>query len=365
MTSTRDALEANQISSTAAIGQLDVVVGGQFGSEAKGHVTAQVAVRRISQGYPVTAVRVAGPNAGHSAIGCIDGIKWSLRQIPVAAVVSTDVQLVIGAGSEVDESVLTSEVEALDAAGYQVSGRLVIDDQATVLDPTHKHREEENGYNQRFGSTAKGIGAARIARLEREAATWGGGADTALTLNARLALNEAVVIEGTQGYGLGLHAGFYPFCTSSDCRAIDFLAMAGIAPWRRDLGLDVWVVARTFPIRVAGNSGPLENELTWDEMIEFTGGYITEPELTTVTKKPRRIGEWDSGLVKMAMIANGAPSKHTHLVISFLDYIDPTMADGGELTERASEFLQAVEKDCGVQVDGYTTGPAHITWRHK
>lgn len=346
------------------IGHLDVIVGGQFGSEAKGHVAAQLTKRRLEQGQRVTAVRVAGPNAGHSAVGHLDGQKWSLRQVPVAAVVSNEVQLVIGAGSEVDEEVLAHEVETLDQAGYQVSRRLIVDNQATVLDPSHKMQEARLELNQRLGSTAKGVGAARAARIDRVAAVWGGNNRTDQILNDRLEQGECVMVEGTQGYGLGLHAGLYPFCTSSDCRAIDFLAMAGISPWARNQHFNVWVVARTYPIRVAGNSGPLYHELTWEEMREATGGYITEPELTTVTQKPRRIGAWDSTLVRRALVANGAPSPHTRLVVTFLDYIDPNMANGGALTERAAQFLQAVKADTGVEVAGYTTGPAHISWRH-
>lgn len=351
-----------------SVGQLDVVVGGQFGSEAKGHVTAQLARKRLEQGYQVTAVRVAGPNAGHSAIGVLDRKKWSLRQVPVAAVIDLDVQLVIGAGSEVDEEVLASECQLLDNAGYKVSQRLVVDGQATVLERRHKDLEADHEYNQRFGSTAKGIGAARMARLDRSAAVWsdGGGNDndTAVELQRRLLDKQCVIVEGTQGFGLGLHAGYYPYCTSSDCRAIDFLAMAGLSPWRHELQTDVWVVARTYPIRVAGNSGPLQGELTWPEMHELTGGYVNTPELTTVTKKPRRIGRWDADLVKRALIHNGAPSNSTHLVVTFLDYVDPELADQeGELTAKAAAWLQAVEQDVKQRVDAYTTGADSITWR--
>src|SRR5699024_7206253 len=67
--------------------------------------------------------------------------------------------------------------------------------------------------------------------------------------------NLHVVVEGTQGYWLGLHAGHYPQSTSNNARPIDFLAMAGLNPWEWDfypIG-----VTRTNPIRVAGNSGPL------------------------------------------------------------------------------------------------------------
>lgn len=353
------------------IGQLDVVVGGQFGSEAKGHVTAQLAKRRIAEGFRVTAVRVAGPNAGHTAVGVLDGKAWSLRQVPVAAVVDLSIQLVIGAGSEVDEQVLASECRMLDDAGYRVTERLVVDGQATVLEEHHKLQEQRGHYNERFGSTGKGIGAARAARIERYAATWAHDGetshDTAKLLRERLWNRECVIVEGTQGYGLGLHAGYYPFCTSSDCRAIDFLAMAGLSPWQHMLDLDVWVVCRTFPIRVAGNSGPLHGELTWDDMKILTDGYVSEPELTTVTRKPRRIGTWDPELVRNALWANGAPSERTHLVITFLDYIDPHCAGTTKLnmTDRATAWLREVERDMRQPISAVTTGPDTICWRDR
>ena len=62
-------------------GKLQVVVGGQFGSEAKGAVAAHLAAKEDD----LFAVRVAGPNAGHTVIGN-DGREWKLQQIPVAAV---------------------------------------------------------------------------------------------------------------------------------------------------------------------------------------------------------------------------------------------------------------------------------------
>ena len=349
--------------------KLDVVVGGQFGSEAKGNVAAQLAKRREAEGYTVHTVRVAGPNAGHSAIGKLDGLKWALRSVPVTAVVN-DGPLYIAPGSEVEEAVLTDECDRLDAAGYNVTKRLLVDGQATVLEEHHKEQEASGHYTERFGSTGKGIGAARAARLERNAATWSPlgqrGNDTAALLRGALTSEDTcVIVEGTQGFGLGLHAGYYPFCTSSDCRAVDFLAMAGLSPWQLGVELNVWVVARTYPIRVAGNSGPLQTELTWDEMEALTGGYVTTPELTTVTQKPRRIGAWDTQLVKEALWANGAPSENVNLVVTFLDYIDPTLADTEQLSTKAGLWLRLVEDQLGKQVDAYTTGPDTIAWRSK
>jgi adenylosuccinate synthase len=346
--------------------KLDVVVGGQFGSEAKGHVAAQLAQKRRQQGYEVTTVRVAGPNAGHSAIGSKDGKKWALRQVPITAVVDPGL-LCLAAGSEIDEEVLQQECDQLDQAGYNVTQRLVVDAQATVLEPRHKQDEKDDNYTNRFGSTGKGVGAARIARLARTAATWGATEpiqnNVARVCKQALQNGECVIVEGTQGYGLGLHAGFYPYSTSSDCRAIDFLAMAGINPWQTNTELQVWVVARSYPIRVAGNSGPLKEELTWEQMNQLTQGHVTTPELTTVTQKPRRIGNWDPTLVKDALEANGAPSPNTKLILTFADYIDPQLANTKNVTsDKLQQWLELAETELQHQVTAYTTGPDTLTW---
>lgn len=345
-------------------GQLDVIVGGQYGSEGKGHFVAQLARRRLNNSKRLHVVRVAGPNAGHTAYGVLDGKPWALRQIPAAAVVDLDIRLYIAAGSEIDERVLQDEIDRLNAAGYEIDRRLYIDGQATMLDG--HHIEAETGMPARMGSTGKGIGAARADRIQRNANLWSNDPsvasyDTGKLLRYALRRDESVIIEGTQGYGLGLHAGHYPYCTSSDCRAIDFLAMTGISPWCEDVQLEVWVIARTFPIRVAGNSGPLKNELEWEDLTRRTGGHI-QPERTTVTQKIRRVGEWDEDLVRDALRANGAPAGQTHLIITFLDYIDPIIAGAIEPKQLSQRAIDWIMDNCPQQPVAVTTGPDSIVW---
>lgn len=345
-------------------GTLHVVVGGQFGSEAKGAVCAWLCA---NQPEISTAVRVAGPNAGHTAYDK-SGRAWALRQIPVAAVVRDDLKLVIAAGSEVDPDVLAHEIRTLGDGGIDVRHRLVVDATATVID--REHIEAEGGYGgeltQRLGSTAKGVGAARAERIWRRARTWGqvdganyryGGISprTDLILNHALSIGQSVVIEGTQGYGLGVHTSYYPQCTSSDCRAVDFAAMAGVNPWDAD-HVEAWVVLRTFPIRVAGNSGPLNYEVTWEQLADESDGHI-QPERTTVTKKVRRVGRWDPTLAYQSVQAQGGAAR---IALTFLDYIDPRVAgitsvDG--LTEKAWDFIRKVQFDVGRPVDLVGTGP--------
>lgn len=335
------------------------MVGGQFGSEAKGATVGWLAAQYRARGRPVAIVRVAGPNAGHTAYDP-QGRAWALRQVPVGGVLNPDAALIIAAGSEIDEEVLQSEIAALEAGGIPVIDRLFIDGSATAITPSDRARE--SGLNARIGSTAKGIGAARAGRIMREAPLWSNGTekgiDTAAWLRRWLRDGNDVIIEGTQGYGLGLHAGWYPYSTSSDCRAIDFLAMAGISPWQPGVSrVEPWVVLRTHPIRVAGNSGPLEGETTWEEMAERTGGHV-QPERTTVTKRIRRVGAWDPELARAAVCANGGPT--CRVVLTMLDYWFPELAgvaDPADLSAAAHRAIKDVSTEVGAPVALVGTGP--------
>jgi adenylosuccinate synthase len=337
---------------------VDIVVGGQFGSEAKGNCAVQLARK-----YRYRAlIRVAGPNAGHTGYD-YNGRKWVFRQIPVACVMDREALVVIGQGSEIDLPVLLDEIEQLHEGGVPIHDRLLIDWQATMIDDLHKTAEV--GMRERLGSTAKGIGAARADRIQRtarlakdEPALRRYMVDTARAVWGEGGFLDRVMIEGTQGYGLGLHAGYYPFCTSSDCRAIDFAAMAGM-PLNGAHRIQPWLVFRTFPIRVAGNSGPLYAETGWEELGEETLGYI-QPERTTVTKLIRRVGRWDHDLYEAAKLAHGA----TWDVLSFADYIDPSIAGYvGPIHLLLAKSPKLKDWLRGMSFDMILTGPETAAWK--
>jgi len=345
--------------------KLSVVVGGQYGSEGKGAIAGHLT---RPQTRPVVCVRVGGPNAGHTVLGNgPEGPKhpWRLRTIPVAAVTNPDATLVISAGSEIDLDVLNHEAHQLEEHGYTVWDRLYIDPQATILTPEHIQTETDLNIHSRIGSTGKGIGAARADRLMRTAPIWGDNPaehhnppiNTSEYLIDALSEGAHVVIEGTQGYALGLHAGHYPQCTSNDARAIDFLAMTGISPWAEEIGdLTVYVVARVNPIRVAGNSGHIKGETTWAEL-------GLEPELTTVTRKVRRVGQWDSELLREAVKANGG-NPHVRVCLTMLDHAVPEAAHYtgplAGLPAEAIRWIRQVQEEAGVPVAMVGTGPDTI-----
>jgi len=344
--------------------KLDVVVGAQFGSEAKGHVTQQI-IKASSPHDDGLNIRVAGPNAGHTAYDAANR-KWPFRQLPVAMVTDTKWMNAIAAGSEVDPDVLLSEIDMVRSVHDRLAGdRLIVDPQATVLTPEHRDAEAKASLTANVGSTGKGIGAARSDRIMRKAGIVGDDKFLIHQLEQRgVRIGEVarlvddvdhIIIEGTQGYGLGLHAGYYPYCTSSDCRAIDFLAMAGINPWQEwmsDEDFTIWAVARVHPIRVAGNSGPLQNETTWEAL-----GLPAEK--TTVTQKIRRVGDWDPDLVRAAVSANGGPVPVV-LAITMLDQKFPADAgkdDARALTSEALNWLHQVAHTTRTGIRMVTTSP--------
>lgn len=356
------------------MGKLIVVVGGQYGSEAKGSVVAHLT--RTERREEPMVVRVGGPNAGHTVYDD-DGRRWPMRQIPVGFVRS-DASLVIGAGSVVDDVVLHEEFHTLEEAGHRIAFRLYIDQAATMLTEQHHRHEETSGITDRIGSTSKGIGIARADRIMRTVATVGDvphvyelsrtGRDTSgeLLIRDRLESGGTVIIEATQGYALGLHRGWYPFATSQDCTAVDACAQAQISPWDRSVSeLEIWIVFRTFPIRVAGNSGPLSFETTWEALAEQTGGYI-KPEQTTVTKKVRRVGLWDGYLARQALAANGgAANPRVHIALMMTDYLEPGLAGDTDPSVLLDNVIWPMAKDMGKLPELIGTGPQSIVDRRS
>lgn len=302
-------------------GKMLAVIGGQYGSEGKGAI-----VRYVAGDYGLH-VRVGSPNAGHT-------IYWNeekhvMQSIPCGWI-NPQALIVIGRGALVNIEQLLSEIEHIEQYYPDFKRRLCIDAEAGVLD--ERFRAQEGGtsgeMHRRIGSTGEGVGPARMARIERDTnkfRLFGEVADT-YGLHECVAHNTPqliaawqdaggnVLLEGTQGSALSLLHSYWPYCTSIDTNAAAILSECGIAPSRLT---DVLLVVRTFPIRVAGNSGPMRGETTWEEISQRVGHAVTEK--TTVTKKTRRVAYWDDALFETACGLN-AP---TEIALTFADYIDP------------------------------------------
>ena len=326
-------------------GKFTVLVGGQYGSEGKGAI-----VRKIADQYDVH-VRVGSPNAGHTIYW--HGAKHVMQSIPCGWI-NPSAKIIIGRGALLNMKQLLKEIVHIQRYYPDFLDRLFIDRTAGVLD--ERFHEEEGGtageMHRRIGSTGEGVGPARIARLKRDpelfhqfgdvAEEWGLEqciADSTPNMIAYLNdCGENVLIEGTQGSGLSLLHSFWPYCTSIDTNAAGIISEVGVAPSRVT---DVLLVVRTYPIRVAGTSGPMDREITWDQLSIRLGKKI-EPEHTTVTKKIRRIAEWDRDLFVNSCILNNP----TELALTFADYVDPALygvTDPGVV--ESSEALQKFIKE--------------------
>ena len=328
---------------------VSIVVGGQFGSEGKGKVSLDLV--RTAKESDVTVVRVGGTNSGHTGYDRT-GKKFALRQLP-AACIDQNVDVVFPSGSYIDVNLLFEEISILN---YPTE-RIFISEYARII--TNQHRDWETGGKliQAIGSTGSGVGAAVMSSIAREARNfpltsilanevnklkpfW---QDTTNYLRAKLASGGRVIIEGSQGFGLSLlDGGYWPKATSRCTTAAAALNEAGLSPLDVD---KIYLVLRSYPIRVAGNSGKLVGELTWDEVAKRGGIELDLSEYTTVTKKLRRVGEFDAEQVRRAIYANNP----THIVMNHLDYIG-TKSDLNT-DSKLSRFLSKVECDLKRKID--------------
>lgn len=330
---------------------VDVLVGGQFGSEGKGNIAYYLAPE-----YD-TLVRVGGPNAGHKVLH--GGNAYTHRSLPSGALANPNADLVIGPGALLDWNVLKAEIEA---TGIDPS-RVKIDPRAMMIAPGDIDAEVE--LRQAIRSTGKGVGAATARRIiDRRSGTTTLAKNspdvrrlispTTDLLNAAFERGDRVLVEGTQGTGLSLLHGEYPFVTSRDTTVAGTLAEAGIGPRRVRRAI---MVVRSYPIRVNGGSGPIGGgtELTWDEIQSRSGVPNTADfELSSVTKEVRRVAEFDWTLLRRSAELNSA----TDVALTFADYIDVKNRNAHryeQLTEATLQFVEEIESVTGAAASLITT----------
>lgn len=314
-----------------------IVFGGQFGSEGKGKVAHVLA----KTPEVAAVVRVGGPNSGHTPCAP-PGRHAPFQQLPTAALLDGVVS-VLGPGSYIDTALLREEISR---AGLE-RNRVAVDPAAVVISPDDRVRERNLELETAIGSTLSGTGSAVARRVLRDPSLRFASDEKTLApyvrptgpyLRSLLDDGRRVIVEGTQGHGLSiLHAPMYPFATSRDTTAAGLLAEAGLSPVDVD---DVVMVLRAFPIRVAGHSGPLPLETTWQQ-VTIDGVHDHElVEYTTVTKRMRRVAYFDAGLVRDAIKTN----QPTRIAINHLDYLDHGVCQSREPTDLVRLFVRDVER---------------------
>lgn len=330
---------------------VSVIVGGQYGSEGKGKVSYFWTQKTKAS----AVVRVGGSNSGHIVYDR-HGRLCAFRMLPTACLINGIVSI-LPVGSYIDLPVLLNEIRVADVT----QSNLKIDPNAIIIKDEYKDLEMSLSLNEHIGSTLSGTGAAVIARAKRDKYNLVMMAkdieelkpfliDTKAYMNSLLTNGDHIVIEGTQGYGLSnFHAKCYPYATSRDTTAAYFLAEAGLSPFDVE---HIVMAIRTFPIRVAGDSGPLENEVDWQTVSRESGAELSFEEKTTVTHRVRRVARFSPMIVKEAINAN----KPNVLVLNHLDYIDYSNKNGTSLSNLQKKFVREVEYLLNHEVNHYGNG---------
>lgn len=322
---------------------VDVIVGGQYGSEGKGNICANIA------GEYDILVRVGGPNAGHR----VASPPFKYVQLPSGTGSNPKAKLLVGAGATIWVDTILDEIEKL----HLTPDRLSIDPQAMIIEQSD--RDFEAATLEVIGSTKQGVGAATARKvLGRDEKQHLGAAvrlakcidqlkpfirDTKIELERAYAAHKRIMLEGTQGTDLSLHHASYPHVTSRETTASGCLADAGISPLRVRR---IVMVTRTYPIRVGGTSGPISGEISAQVIADRSGLPVTEIEKTevgTVSGKPRRIGEFDWEQLRRSAVLNGA----TDIALTFADYLDAKNRNANtfdQLTPETKDFIAEVEK---------------------
>lgn len=318
-----------------------VVVGTQWGDEGKGKITDY-----LSEKAEVVARYQGGNNAGHTIV--FGGKKYKLHLIP-SGIFYKEKICVIGNGMVIDPKALVQELKYLHDQGVDTSN-LKISNRAHVILPYHIKldivQEESKGDNK-IGTTKKGIGPAymdkaarvgiRIAdlldkeefetKLEQnlkeknrlfekyyevdgftkeeileEYFEYGQQIaqyviDTSVVLNDALDEGKRVLFEGAQGVMLDIDQGTYPFVTSSNPIAGGVTIGSGVGPSKIN---HVVGVSKAYTTRVGDGPFPTELKNEIGDRIREVGN-----EYGTTTGRPRRVGWFDSVVVRHARRVSG------------------------------------------------------------
>ncbi len=297
------------------------LVDGQFGSTGKGLLGSWIG-RNLGEKFNLV-VSNAGPNSGHTFY--FQDRKIVLKQLPTVAVYSAlmgkKIPVYINSGAMIDFDILNREVEEFDVP-------VILSSRAVLIDPRDKEAEG-SGTVAAVAGTRQGGGAALARKILRDPTAVVGSyaGDIDWHPNIKIVDMEPdyrgyrVFFEVSQGFSLGIHSHFYPKVTSRECTVAQALADARFPPQHV---ASVSMVVRTYPIRVSnfeGNSSgdcyPDQKEIDWDTL-------GVEPELTTVTKRVRRVFTFSHHQFGDAIYAN----QPDLILVNFMNYLRPEQRPG-------------------------------------
>jgi adenylosuccinate synthase len=322
---------------------VDVIIGGQYGSEGKGNIADY-----LSPEYSVL-MRVGGPNAGHIVY---EEPPYTHISLPCGTRRNDNAQILIGPGAVINPDTLIKEIRECEVE----PGRLIVDEGVALICQDDIDWEAEH-LKDEIGSTANGVGVAAARRIRdrfRDDRACRLGKDIRSThpelvpyfgstherLERAYSEGERILLEGTQGTGLSMFHGDYPSVTSRDTTAAGCLSEAGIGPRRVR---KVVMVCRSYPIRVGGESGDFSKEISWDIVSERSNIPVEKlkgHEIGSRSGKGRRVGEFDWHMLRRSCHLNSP----TDIALTFSDYLSISNQEATRFEQLTSETINFVEE---------------------
>lgn len=314
---------------------IDMIVDGQFGSTGKGKLAAFL---HSTEKYDY-GVCDFGPNAGHTAV--LGGCEYVFKMLPVAALFG--IPCVVGSGAIVTPDRLIEE-----ARRHGAEGLVYVHPMAAVVTERDVEAERAEGGVKTIASTMQGTGACLARKVMRTHATVARDVPALMPFVRRYgelpprwyAGRTKVLAETAQGWGLSLDGPFFPHCTGRNVNPMASLDRMNLhyESMRR-----VWLSARCHPIRVGhyrendvlvGESGSVytdQYEMAWGDF-----PWVKAPEVTTVTKRVRRIFSWSDTMFRESLRA----IRPTHLFLNFVNYLTPKVITSDYVPEVVTEFVR-------------------------
>ncbi len=330
-------------------GTIHVVFDGMWGDCGKGKVVSQLALD------PKLNIKICvnqnPANVDHT-ITLENNEKVTLRHLPCGVINPNIPYLVIGQEGRINVEILKKELER----NKKLIGdrKIYISSHAAIIENKHIKADISS---VKTGSTYSGSGASLVGKIMRT--------DNLAQDNEELkqlekegkikiigpnffpmfyasGSNEDILVEGSQGWGLGLNTDSYPYVTSRDCNPGFYLQAIHAA----DKGFNIkkYCVFRPYPIRISNNSvagyvytGNFDGakEIEWKEIAKrcnMPESEIKKIEEQDSTHGLRRVSEF---CVKefMEMLLDTTPDE---LYLNFPQYVD--FGFNGLTTEKVKDI---------------------------
>lgn len=361
-------------------GKMNIVTDLQHGSTGKGLINSFLAWKHKPEMISCTNMA----NAGHTAI-LPDGTKFVAKALPSSAILNGRDKyyplVLLGASCAFTIEQFKKEHKECN---YPMT---FIHPRAAVITPEHAAKESElKGGTKHIASTMQGCGAClsdkimrgpevKLTRDYEELSAFAypdkhteQDGNMAMMVIDKLKSGHTLLHEGSQGFGLDInHGSHYPHCTSRSCTVGQSMTDMGVP--HTMLG-DVYGVVRPYPIRVGnviedgkivGHSGGCyedNEEITWEDVAKAANAppEVMAGELTTVTKRLRRVFSWSDVQFEQAIAINGA----NKICLNFANYIDWSCYGKNQwddLGMKVHDWIKRLEDRHQVEVSLVGTGP--------